>query len=54
MSKRKRRKYSDEFKEEAVKLIIEQGYSIPSQETPFIIACSNIDYLRFGNVKFND
>ncbi len=32
MSKRKRRKYSDEFKEEAVKLIIEQGYSIPSQE----------------------
>ncbi len=32
MSKRKRRKYSDEFKEEAVKLIIEQGYSIPLQE----------------------
>ncbi len=54
MSKRKRRKYSDEFKEEAVKLIIEQGYSIPSQEAPFVLACSNIDYLRFGNVKFND
>jgi hypothetical protein len=24
------------------------------QETPFVTACSNIDYLRFGNVKFND
>jgi len=24
------------------------------QKTPFILACSNIDYLRFGNVKFND
>lgn len=28
MSKRKRRKFSQEFKEEAVKLITEQGYSI--------------------------
>lgn len=28
MSKRQRRKFSDEFKEEAVKLISEQGYSI--------------------------
>jgi len=25
-----------------------------SQETPFILACNNIDYLHFGNVKFND
>ena len=24
------------------------------QETPFILACSNINYLRFGNVKFAD
>jgi hypothetical protein len=24
------------------------------QEAPFILACSNIDYLRFGNVKFNN
>ena len=24
------------------------------QETPLIFACSNIDYLRSGNVKFND
>ena len=23
------------------------------QETPFILACSNIDYLRCGNIKFN-
>lgn len=28
MSNRKRRKYSDEFKEEAIKLVTEQGYSI--------------------------
>ncbi len=28
MSKRKRRNYTDEFKEEAVKLVTEQGYSI--------------------------
>lgn len=28
MSKRRRRKFSDEFKEDAVKLITEQGYSI--------------------------
>lgn len=28
MSKRTRRKYTDEFKDEAVKLITEQGYSI--------------------------
>ncbi len=28
MTKRKRRNFSDEFKEEAVKLITEQGYSI--------------------------
>jgi len=25
-----------------------------SQETPFVVASSNIDYLRFGNVKFSD
>jgi hypothetical protein len=25
-----------------------------SQETPFVTACTNIDYLRCGNVKFND
>jgi len=25
-----------------------------SQETPFVIACGSIDYLCFGNVKFND
>ncbi len=24
------------------------------QETPFVVTFSNIDYLRFGNVKFND
>jgi hypothetical protein len=24
------------------------------QETPFVAACSKIDYLRFGNVKLND
>ncbi|MFT5700415.1 MAG: hypothetical protein ACI8ZB_003289 [Desulforhopalus sp.] len=24
------------------------------QETPFVTACSNIDYLRSGNIKFND
>lgn len=28
MSKRTRRKFSDEFKEEAVKLVVEQGYSL--------------------------
>ena len=28
MTKRKRRNYSNEFKEEAVKLVIEQGYSV--------------------------
>ena len=28
MTKRKRKRYSDEFKEEAVKLITDQGYSI--------------------------
>jgi len=28
VSKRKRRKYSKEFKEEAVKLVTEQGYSL--------------------------
>lgn len=28
MTKRKRRKFSDEFKEEAVKLVTDQGYSI--------------------------
>jgi transposase len=28
MSKRKRRNYTNEFKEEAVKLITEQGYSV--------------------------
>ena len=28
MTKRKRRKYSNEFKEEAVKLVTEQGYGI--------------------------
>ena len=28
MTKRKRKKYSDEFKEEAVKLVVEQGYKI--------------------------
>ena len=28
MSKRRRRNYTDEFKEEAVKLVTEQGYSI--------------------------
>ena len=34
------------------------GFQIPSQlslqETPFVVACTNIDYLRLGNVKFND
>jgi hypothetical protein len=30
------------------------GHALNIQETPFILACSNIDYLRFGNVKFND
>jgi len=24
------------------------------QEAPFVVAFSNIDYLRFGNVKLND
>ena len=24
------------------------------QETPFVVAFSNVDYLRFGNIKFND
>jgi transposase len=28
MTKEKRRKYSQEFKEEAVKLVIEQGYHV--------------------------
>ena len=28
MAKRKRRQYTDEFKAEAVKLIVEEGYSI--------------------------
>ena len=28
MTKRKRRNYSKEFKEEAVKLVTEQGYSV--------------------------
>ena len=28
MSKRKRRRYTDEFKAEAVKLVTEQGYSV--------------------------
>lgn len=28
MSKRKRRKFTDEFKEEAVKLVTEEGYKI--------------------------
>ncbi len=29
MNKKRRRNYPDEFKEEAVRLIIEQGYSMP-------------------------
>jgi hypothetical protein len=27
--------------------------TITSQEAPFVVTFSNIDYLRFGNVKFN-
>ena len=29
-------------------------WPIDGQEAPFVGAYSNIDYLRFGNVKFND
>lgn len=41
MTKRKNRRYTNEFKQEAVALVTEQGYSVPRQQPLWVLQTSS-------------